>query len=229
MARTTAQACRDLGVSWHTLNRYLTLLNKQAKQRNEEAAKRNEPAMERLIETKRDPFEMRLRFLDEEDIERIRKEIERVREARGNVPRATPRYSSLAPYVPPVRAYGGAESPLPAKEVSGYPPRAPKEPLSVSSPRLDRLPDGWVPLPDGWLPVTTFARQHNLNDRSVIRQSLEGRILMPQYEHRPMEAPWGSWSASKAKWYAVTMAYRGDQLAECERVAKEIWPERWRD
>jgi hypothetical protein len=104
-------------------------------------------------------------------------------------------------------------------------PRTHTRPLRPQDGPLNEL--AARPLPAGWIAVSTWCDNHGLNSRSVLRQAVQGRILMPVPEHCPPGEPWGSHPGWRDKWYPVVSAYRDDQLTECVRVANIMWPERW--
>ncbi len=156
--RTVGQACRELGVSWHTLSLWCKKLG---------------------IEATHHPLDLRLWLLQEEDIERIRT-------ARETLPRLTPKDVPPARVRPPQPGSDARHATddaldLPSATPSDLPLSASEGQVEHITPRRPYAPFAQRPrLPDGWVSFNAWCAEHGVNHRAVQREIAAGRMPAPE-------------------------------------------------
>jgi hypothetical protein len=73
-----------------------------------------------------------------------------------------------------------------------------------------------TPLPDGWLALSTWCKNHGINQRSVNRAIDEGRLVAPHH---------GEWRNGQ---YTILTAFDLVQHGEASRQAAILWPARFK-
>jgi hypothetical protein len=151
--RTVAQACGDLGVSWHTLKLWMGKLG---------------------IQATRHELDLRLYLIAEEDIERIRAARESIPRARGS--------RIIKPYAP-VRVLEARQAALPAEGsvMPVQPSRPPQRPVSASEvPPVLQEPRGKAePMPEGAMTFNQWCNDRGENRQTIERLIAENRMPAP--------------------------------------------------
>ena len=75
----------------------------------------------------------------------------------------------------------------------------------------------YPPLPSGWVSVSTWAKQHEVNGKSVPREIGRGILPVPEY---------GEWRPGSGG-RPILSAYTLEQHAAADRAASAFWPDRF--
>lgn len=189
---TVGQACRDLGVSWHTLSLWVGKLK---------------------IETAQHELDERLRMIAAEDVERIRQARESLPRRAGARPQGAAR-----PLIGIPSGLSAARPPgdlLSANPVHAAVRQSAKQPTVSDMGALAHLPH----LPEGRIGDREWARRHGVPHMTLRDAIKAGRV--PRAEGGPWRAPDGQRveyaldTSGQAEAYRLYVAGRPDRERTC--------------